>query len=223
MPLLRIGRDTERRLLELPESGMGYQIVQHRQEPWVVFNATVTIPLVELQTTVFSEAEYVLISNDPASEAIQSLNLVEFSDNVQITFSGLDPRFRNTSGGLAFCQTPISPPRSFISPNYPYSYYRFSPYIKDKRVDTNGNFLPGTYATTYNDLPFVPSGFAAVGRYALPNPASAAFVFSILTFNRPTLMGTATPNFGQSGGGVEVLFQTGATNRSGVSFMINVG
>jgi hypothetical protein len=57
----------------------------------------------------------------------------------------------------------------------------------------------------------------------MPNPASAPFVFSILTFDRPTLMGAATPNFGQAGGGVEVLFNAGATNRPGVSFMINAG
>jgi len=70
---------------------------------------------------------------------------------------------------------------------------------------------------------FVPSRFAAVGRYALPNPASASYIFHIVTFDRPTLIGTATPNFGQAGGGVEVFFSTGATNRPGTSFQINVG
>lgn len=223
MPLLRIDKETERMLLTLPESGMGYQIVQGRDEPWVVFNATITIPLRELNQTVFSEADYVLLSGDPEPDAIQSRNIINFPEELRVIFSTLDPDLRDPSLGLAFCPTPIAPPTSFISPKWPYSYYRFSPYYKDKRVDIYGNFLPGTYATTYNDLPFVPSGFAAVGRYALPSPASAAFVFPILTSDRPTLMGTATPNFGQAGGGVEVLFTTPATNQPGVSFMINVG
>jgi hypothetical protein len=55
------------------------------------------------------------------------------------------------------------------------------------------------------------------------NPALTPGVFSILTFDRPTLMVAATPNFGQAGGGVEVLFNAGAAERPGVSFMINVG
>ncbi len=83
--------------------------------------------------------------------------------------------------------------------------------------------MPGTYATTYSDFHLVPSGFAAVGRYALPNPASARFLFQITTYDRPTFMGTATPNFGQAGGGVEVFFQSQATNAPGASFMIDIG
>src|SRR5262245_19451622 len=37
---------------------------------------------------------------------------------------------------------------------------------------------PGTYATTSTDVPLAPSGFAAVGRHALPSdePASHRFV-----------------------------------------------
>jgi hypothetical protein len=37
------------------------------------------------------------------------------------------------------------------------------------------------------------------------------------------MMGTATPNFGQAGGGVEVLFGNGAKNGPGLSFMIDAG
>jgi hypothetical protein len=223
MPILRIGRETEFRLLALPESGMGFQIVQYRNQPWIIFNATVTLPLSELRETTFSEEDYSLISGNPESQSILALDEIDFRQEFSIVFSALDPSLRNSSLGLSFCESPISPPTYVISQKWPYSYYRFCSYWADKRVDTNGNFLPGTYATTYNDLHFVPSGFAAVGRYALPNPASAPFVFSILTFNRPTLMGTATPNFGQAGGGVEVLFKAGASNQPGVSFMINVG
>jgi hypothetical protein len=223
MPILHIGSKTESRLLASAESGMGFQIVQYQEQPWVVFNATVTLSLSELRERIFSEEDYSLVSGDPDSEAIRALPTVEFQEDFPIVFSILDPKYRNPLLGLAFCQTPIAPPPNVISQNWPYSYYRFCSYWRDKRVDSSGNFLAGTYATTYSDLHFVPSGFAAVGRYALPNPASAPFVFSVLTFDRPTLMGTATPNFGQAGGGVEVLFDIGATNQPGVSFMINVG
>jgi hypothetical protein len=43
----------------------------------------------------------------------------------------------------------------------------------------------------------------------------------IISFDRPTRMGTATPNFGQAGDGVEVLFGNGAKNGSNLSFMID--
>jgi hypothetical protein len=223
MPLLRIGKETESRLLNLPESGMGYQIVEYQKQPWVVFNATVTLPFAELRETLFSEEDYVLLSGNPESEQILALTAVEMEEDIPLIFSTLDPNLRNRSLGLGFCQTPLAPNAYFIPQGWPHSYYRFCAYHVDKRVDPNGDFLPGTYATTYADLHFVPSGFAAVGRYALPNPASAAFISTIVTFQRPNLVGTATPNFGQAGGGVEVLFKVKASNHSGVSFMITVG
>jgi hypothetical protein len=125
--------------------------------------------------------------------------------------------------GLKFNETAVAPPSYLISPSIPRSYYRFSTYVRDKRVDNRG-FRPGTYATTYSDLHFVPSGYAAVGRYALPNPASARFVYQIVTQTVPILIGTATPNFGQAGGGVEVLFgQAGAVHHPGQCFEISAG
>ena len=47
---------------------------------------------------------------------------------------------------------------------------------------------------------FVPSGFAAAGRYNLPNPASSKYISPIVTYKKPNLMGTAAPNYGQAGG-----------------------
>jgi hypothetical protein len=121
-----------------------------------------------------------------------------------------------------FNRNAIEPSPRIFAPNRPYSYYRFAAFYKDKRVDSRG-FKAGTYATTYSDLHFVPSGFAAVGGYALPNPASAQYVFQIVTFYRPDLMATATLNYGQAGGGVEVYFKNGARNAAGCSFSINAG
>jgi hypothetical protein len=223
MPLNRITTNTEARLLRLPESGMGFQVVRYRRNFLVVFNTVVVIPLDELRERRFSPDDYFSLSGNPDSLVISQLESLDMQDDFSLAFSFLDREYRDTSTGLAFSEAAISPPDSVISSKRPYSYYRFSAFYKDKRIADDGSFLPDTYATTYNDLHFVPSGFAAVGRYALPNPASAQYVFPILTFDRPTLMGTATPSFGQSGGGVEVLFQKGAQNRAGLSFMINAG
>ena len=49
-------------------------------------------------------------------------------------------------------------------------FHRFSAFNPDRRVDPiTGSFLPGTYAAPESEIPFVPTGFTAVGRFALPN------------------------------------------------------
>jgi len=87
-------------------------------------------------------------------------------------------------------------------------FYRFSAYNPDRRVDPiTGDFAAGTYATTDNDEPFVPSGFAAVGRYALPNNSPASYKYTITApAGEAVEYGTVAPAFGQAGGGVEALF-----------------
>lgn len=224
MAILRISAETEGRLIKADESGMGFQLIRYRGDTLMVLNATIALPLSELRERKVSEDDYPLFSGNPDSEQISRLEKLEIYDEFSIAYSNLDRKFQDRSIGLAFSETAASPPESVIPSGLPHSYYRLSAYYRDKRVDSStGDFLPGTYATTYTDLHFAPSGFAAVGRYALPNPASARFVFQVVTLDRPTLMGTATPNFGQAGGGVEVLFQNRAKNCPGRSFMINAG
>ena len=85
----------------------------------------------------------------------------------------------------------------------------------DRRIRPDGSVLPGTYATTENDARMAPSGLAAVGRYALPNPVPAVHRF-LLVPPQPVQIfcGTVAPNFGQAGGGVEVRFDRGAPSGS---------
>ncbi len=57
----------------------------------------------------------------------------------------------------------------------PRAFHRFSAFTPDRRVNPlTGDFLPGTYASPASELTFLPTGFAVVGRLALPNnlPAS---------------------------------------------------
>ena len=63
----------------------------------------------------------------------------------------------------------------------------------------------GTYLTSQKDTRFAESGLGAVARYALPNPTPAIFRFAIgLPTGTVLMCGTASPSFGQSGGGVEL-------------------
>ena len=88
---------------------------------------------------------------------------------------------------------------------------RFSAFRNDRRIRPDGSLLPGTYVTSGRDAGVVPSGFAAVARYALPNPISAINRFDIeVAGGTPGLVGTVLPAFGQSGGGVEIELTKGA-------------
>lgn len=221
MPIFRASPLTEQRLVAQAESGIGFQVLRYRADILVALNATLLIPLRDLRDGREMVDELVaLLAEGPAYRETET---IELADDMLLVFSQLDLEYRDPQTGLNAPEIVAAPPESVISPKRPYSYYRFSAAPRDKRIAPNGDFLPGTYATTFADFHFVPSGFAAVGRYALPNPASARFVFQIITFDRPTKMGTATPNFGQAGGGVEVLFGKGARNGPNLSFMIDAG
>lgn len=94
-------------------------------------------------------------------------------------------------------------------------FVRFSAFGNDRRVSPDGSLLPGTYVTSERDAAVVPSGFAAVGRYALPNPIAAIHRFDIEMAGSVTgLVGTVLPAFGQAGGGVEIELTQGAPPRS---------
>jgi hypothetical protein len=89
-------------------------------------------------------------------------------------------------------------------------FKRFSAYRNDRRVTPDGGLLPGTYATTEKDAENIHTGREAVGRYALPNPQPASFVFTILPDGGTVVhCGIVQPAFGQPGEGVEVLFAQG--------------
>jgi hypothetical protein len=224
VPLFRIARPTIARLVVLPESGLGYQVLHYRGDALVVFNATLAIPLNELRERRFTEEDYAFLSGDPERNLLLELESLELGDDLRLAFSLFERPGSPENFGLSSPYSVVTPPDWAIRRQAPRAYYRFCAYYRDRRVDpVQGSFLPGTYATTHSDMHFVPSGFAAVGRYALPNPASARFVFQIVTYDHPSLMGTATPNFGQAGGGVEVFFANGASNRPGSSFPIYVG
>lgn len=90
-------------------------------------------------------------------------------------------------------------------------FFRYSAFLHDRRINSvDGSVRKGTYATTSSDATLVPSGLAAVGRYALPNHFPASYQYEL----RPPVgtsifCGNSAPNYNQAGGGVEILFDAG--------------
>ena len=75
-----------------------------------------------------------------------------------------------------------------------------------------------TYASPESELDFLPTGFAAVARAALPSFFPACFRYKLTPQPKPpdttvdVFCGAVVPMYGQSGGGVEVMFKRDAQN-----------
>ena len=142
------------------------------------------------------------------------IEVVNREDATATNYLQSGPQRRTTSKSIELAHDmPEGEPRMF---------FRFSATEVDLRVKDDGSFVPGTYATTFGDLRMVPSGLAAVGRYALPIPEFARYVRSIVT-DAGHKMGTALPRYSQSGGGVEVKFENSARPTPGRAHRIDLG
>ena len=95
-------------------------------------------------------------------------------------------------------------------------FVRFTFAVPDPRVNsTTGLVKRGTFCTPYRDGQKIVSGLEAVARFALPVPLPYKHLLLLVPPpGTPVDVGAVTPAFGQSGGGVEVLFPSGFTNRN---------
>lgn len=93
-------------------------------------------------------------------------------------------------------------------------FYRWEAFPSSLRVlQATNTVVPWTFASPSAEVPFNPTGFAAVARAALPSFFPAVFRWEIQPrAGTPLLCGAVVPMYGQSGGGVEVCFYAGATN-----------
>ena len=92
--------------------------------------------------------------------------------------------------------------------------YRWEAFPTSRRIDrTAMTIARDTYAAPSSEIPFAPTGFGAVARFALPSLLPACFRWELQPV--PTLIecGASVPLHGQSGGGVEVRFPKLTTNR----------
>jgi len=94
-------------------------------------------------------------------------------------------------------------------------FYRYEPFPKSRRIDPKTKAISaGTFAVPASETPFLTTGFSIVARCALPSLLPATFCWAIQPKGGDQFMcGAGVPAYGQSGGGVEVNFHKGATNR----------
>ena len=203
---------------------MGFQLVEAvawgDEKQLLVFNSQYAIDLTELKLER---------SNEPVMILRNGLRIVELlkSPTTQTIFSAPEiGSFRLSDSRIASvagASTSATPAPSVALPSSlvkhvtlggPRVFHRFSAYNPDRRVDpVTGSFLPGTYAAPESEVPFVPTGFLAVGRFALPNNLPASHHYETEASGGTSVdFGTVAPAFGQAGGGVEAYFAGGAVN-----------
>lgn len=90
-------------------------------------------------------------------------------------------------------------------------FFRAEPFPTSRYIDKSTDFVRcagGLYGFPPSELPFVPTGFSAVGRYALPNVAPAIYRYELRApAGTKFSAGASVPLYGQAGGGVELCIE----------------
>jgi hypothetical protein len=225
MKMWNLDRTAIEDLTDLPETGMGFQLVESliwgTPTPLLVFNSERAIDLSQIGLEP---------GDDPTVILRNGLRIIETlkGDMVTTMFSAPAPRsFRLLNTRVGFLPSTTIPiasagvraalPSSLVKHDKLKAnrvFHRFSAFNPDRRVDPlTGSFLAGTYAAPASERPFVPTGFVAVGRFALPNNLPASFHYEIEAPAGTSVdFGTVAPAFGQAGGGVEAYFTNAVPN-----------
>lgn len=207
-------------LLLLPESGMGYQIIDAKRqgryttERFIVYNSELIVDydsdfelykrkiVNESYTKMFSQSSFITLESPTLVKRSALSNVRMFSE------SSMNTKGRHTGGSGAVDNAPIYANGKDL-------FVRLSAYLDDKRVDfVKMRLKDGTYTTTeadyldckrYNDDP--------VDRYALPNDETIKWAF----FVRPKSYdkyrpGIVQPANNHNGGGIEALFDNGTSD-----------
>lgn len=224
---MNLGGESIEALLKLPESGMGFQLVQAS-----VLSEVRTL-LVFSGVEAFDMTDVGLeLGEDPVTVLRNGLKIVEaLKDNLVVRtlfvapppagFRLLHARIPSSAATRGMSPVVTALPSSLVKKVKLVTdrkFHRFSAFKPDRRVTSTGDFVPGTYAVPESELPFLPTGFAVVGRLALPSPLPASHHYEISAKSGTAVdFGTVAPAFGQAGGGVEAYFARGATNAASSS------
>lgn len=224
MKMWHLGDTEINALMDLPETGMGFQLVEAiiwgDATPLLVLNSKHAIDLSESGLLPGDDPTVILRNGLRVIEALKSFPVQTIIAAPQPhSFRLLNARVGSlpVSTTLPAVAASVALPASLVKHDTLAAnrvFHRFSAFKPDRRVDpVTGDFLAGTYAAPASEVPFVPTGFVAVGRFALPSTLPASFHYEIEAPAGTTVdFGTVAPAFGQAGGGVEAYFANAVTN-----------
>lgn len=205
----KLSRSQEIDLLNQPETGMGYQIVEankagnYTREKFLVLNSELVIEMNGFEDymtrLVINEG---IFSIKARAEAI-TLNSITVLNEKQYRNKASEPKSENEKGAIDNPVENASGAEIFV---------RLSAFDDDKRVDKINKCLrPGSFTTTQNDYILCKyTDDDPVERYALPSSDKIRFAFYIKPEKSDTLQrGRVQPANGKRGGGQETYFDKG--------------
>lgn len=174
-------------LLEQPESGMGWQLVDARfaaapPERMIALNAEF---LASESAELRSLAQRGELTSASLKQAARQWRTVEVKSLSVVA------RSRSVREGRVAPGPAADAPETHSDTGD--EFRRFSAFENDRRVTTDSGLLPGTYATTSEDGDLVETGMDAVARYALPNPMPAKYEFVIRPPPRGSKKASSSP------------------------------
>lgn len=205
----KLSKEQEVDLLNQPETGMGYQIVEatkawnYNREKFLVLNSEVVIEMNgfedDLIRLIFSQG----IFSFKASAELITLNAMKVIIEKQFRNQVSEPKDEKERGAI---ENPVK------SANGEEIFVRLSAFDDDKRIDkVKGCLRPGSFTTTeydYIECKFM--NYNPVERYALPSNDEIKFAFYIKPVKSDTLQkGIVQPANGKRGGGKEAYFANG--------------
>jgi hypothetical protein len=207
--MLKLNLTLQCLLLNQPESGMGYQIVEavtadYKTKRGIAYNAELLLFDEESRARLRADYRSLLSEARISTDEIRSLRVVTSAASTASAYV-----LHETSAHYERKSRPAKDAPIDLTKEKEV-FKRFTAYENDHRITSDGKLLPGTYATTEEDAKMAPTGKIAVARYALPNPKPASNVWTIEP-RKDTLIqyGIVEPANDQPGGGVEVIFTKG--------------
>ncbi len=210
--MLKVSDEIQKKLLSLPESGMGFQVVDatfsdYSKKECVILNATLAEPTNNRSVQSVMESISLEEASRVSKYAYPSKEIIDVSLKTDM---GMFKAYtlKEANGADNNPEERTKRHEEFV---------RFSRFENDMRIDRiNKRALPLTYATTQEDAKYCLSNrIDPVARYALPGTLKVSYAFYIKPLeNTPIKRGTVEPANNQPGGGAEVIFTKGTDNNT---------
>ncbi len=205
----------EKSLCYVNEYGMGYQIALIKISPYlskrvIILNATLFCPIDEYDSLSYIQRNYDYALRTASQITIVELNLIPRPlDKIRKVSKEKIESYECLKADSSDLIPAKSAPITLTS--YGEVFKRYSAYEYDKRVTNDKGLTSGTFATTKEDSLNVKTGMEAIARYALENKQPANKVFTIEPPADTRLQkGVVEPEYGEPGGGEEVIFVDGS-------------
>lgn len=212
--MIKVSQEIQEKLLRLPESGMGYQIIEatysdYSRKECIVLNASIAEPTRNRNIKEIFRSISLQEANEVYKFASASTEIID----VQLkTDKGI---FKASVVKLSEAKGADKAPKELTEKDE--QFVRFSPFEDDKRIDkVNKKARPGTYATTKDDASYcIEHNIDLVARYALPSILPVRYAFGIRPWEKTVIQrGKVEPANDQPGGGEEALFPNGTDNNT---------